>query len=258
MLILQSRNNTNNTITMKKIIILLLLAVAGVSNVMGQSGTITRYFYMTEQNHKVDTCDLSMNLKDGKPTALAFSMNHRDKKTYLLAIIDGNPDMYHCYKHIDKRINDFRNMLITAKEKFVQWSATAKDNNIKSFEKEIGKYKEVPILSFGAVIEGVRYYQKSEVPYVTSCTPYFNVDSEGNCSVFIGWKSLTFERTKGYSQGFWTSYPIKEEISFNNIFFNFTTVNQIQSLIDALDLETAKSDIVKEVDKNTDVDSLFK
>lgn len=243
---------------MKKLLFILILAIAGVTDIMGQSGTITRYFYMTEQNHKVDTCELSISLKDGKPTALAFSMNHRDKNTYLLAMINGNPDMYHCYKHIDKRINEFRNMLITAKEKFVQWSATAKENNIKSFGKEIGKYKEVPILSFVAVIEGVRYYQKSEVPYITSCTPYFNVDSEGNCSVFIGWKSLTFERTKGYSQGFWTSYPIKEEISFNNIFFNFTTANQIQNLIDALDLETAKSDILKKVDNNNNVDSLFK
>lgn len=243
---------------MNKLLIILILAIAGVTDIMGQSGTITRYFYMTEQNHKVDTCELSISLKDGKPTALAFSMNHRDKNTYLLAMINGNPDMYHRYKHIDKRINEFRNMLITAKEKFVQWSATAKENNIKSFGKEIGKYKEVPILSFVAVIERVRYYQKSEVPYITSCTPYFNVDSEGNCSVFIGWKSLTFERTKGYSQGFWTSYPIKEERTFNDVFFKFTTTDQIQSLINALDLETAKSDILKETDKNANVDSLFK
>lgn len=243
---------------MKKIIILLLLAVAGVSNVMGQSGTITRHFFMTELHNKIDTCDLSMSLKDGKPTALAFSMNHRDKETYLLAMINGNPDMYHCYKRIDKRIEDFRNMLITVKEKFEQWSVTARDNNIKSFSKEIGEYKETPILSFEAIIDGTRYYQKSEVPYISSCTPYFNVDSKGFCSIFIGWKSLTFERTKGYNQGFWTSYPIKEDINFNNVFFKFSTVEQLQSMIDALDLETAKSDLLKETDNNANVDSLFK
>ena len=243
---------------MKKLLIILILAVAWVTDIMGQSGTITRYFYMTEQNHKVDTCELSISLKDGKPTALAFSMNHRDKNTYLLAMINGEPDLYHRYKHIDKRINEFRDLLIDLKEKYEKWSATAKEDNIKSFQKEMGEFKDIPILSFGAIFDGVRYYQDSEVPYIRACKPYFGVNPDGICSVYIGWKALTFERTKGYSQGFWTSYPIKEERTFNDVFFKFTTTDQIQSLINALDLETAKSDILKETDKKANVDSLFK
>lgn len=242
---------------MKKIIILIILAVAGVSNVMGQSGTITRRFFMTELNNKIDTCRTRIVLKDGKPTELTLTMNHRANGTYLLAIINGAPDLYHRYKHVDKRINEFRDLLVNLKEKFEKWSVTAKENNIKSFQKEMGDFKDIPILSFGAFFDGIRYYQDSEVPYIRACKPYFGVNQDGISSVYIGWKALTFERTKGYSQGFWTSYPIKEKKTFNDVFFKFTTLDQIQSLIDALDLETAKSEIIKETDKNTNVDSLF-
>jgi hypothetical protein len=55
-----------------------------------------------------------------------------------------------------------------------------------------------------------------------------------------------------------TSYPIKETFSVSQVCFNFNSEQQIQSLIDALNLETAKSELLNKTEKDKNLDSLFK
>ena len=239
---------------MKHIFFLMAFCVCCLKG-LAQSGTITHHFYMTKKDATVDTCELSMSITNGKATSVVFAINHTDKKSYNLGFISGNPNMYHKYKYTETRINDFRNLLITLKAKFVQWSVTAKENNITSFEKKIDHFENVPIFSVGAVTDGVRYYQGSEPPYVKSCTPIFYVNSEEK-GVYWGW-TVTLERTTGYNQGFWTSYPIKEEKKFK-MYLQFTTESQFDSLIDALDVEKTKKMLNDNAESKKDIDSLFK
>ena len=242
---------------MKHIFFLMAFCVCCFKGV-AQSGTITHHFYMTKNDATVDTCKLSMYITNGKVNNAVFAINHKSINTYIIGFITGDPNMYHEYKSIETRINDFRNMLISLKEKYVQWTATAKANNVTDFEKKIGNFENIPIFSIEAIIEGARYYQKSEIPYICSCSPYFYVNKNGVYGLFFGWKSKTTERTIGYNQGFWTSYPIKEEKETGDIIFRFTSVSQFDSLIDALDVEKTKKMLNDNAESKKDIDSLFK
>lgn len=66
----------------------------------------------------------------------------------------------------------------------------------------------------------------------------------------MGWNGIPFIRTKGYNEGMLTSYPIKETFSVSQVCFNFNSEQQIQSLIDALNLETAKSELLNKTEKD--------
>lgn len=66
---------------------------------------------------------------------------------------------------------------------------------------------------------------------------------------------MRFERIKGYKEGLLYSTPLKESIVVSQLSFQFNTVEQIQSILDALNVETA---IVKlDNSKDKDLDKLF-
>lgn len=255
---LQSRNNTNNTITMKKINILLLLAVAGVSNVMGQSGTITKKFLMGGFGLQTDTCSLSLSINNGKPTSLSLMINHRNKNTYILAVMQGEADRHNRYKDVETRINDFKSILDTAYHKYVEWERIAIENKVSSFSKQIGNYENMPLLNLAYVVNGIAYHPKTDWPYINSATSVFYVNQSGKSIVRLDWGKCEFERTKGYSQGFWTSYPIKEEVTCNEVFFAFNSTDELKNLIEALDINKAKIELSKNSETNIHIDSLFK
>lgn len=243
---------------MKKMIATIFLAIVGILNIQAQTGTVNRKFYMDSPTLKVDTCYLTLEFEKGIATGLAMTFNHKEKGTYILAFISGKPNMYHSYKTTETRIQDFKNLLDSIQTKYKEWSNVAKSNKIVKFKKEIGTFKNIPILTLNAYNKQLQYFQKTEVPYIDECKPYFDVDEKGYCKVFFGWNGFNFERTKGYNQGFWTSYPIKEQLKVNDIYFQFASFTQLQSLIDALDIETAKQELLKKSESNKDLDNLFK
>lgn len=49
-----------------------------------------------------------------------------------------------------------------------------------------------------------------------------------------------------------------EQIVKQRIWFQFSSVHDIQSLIDALDINKAKQKLIKKSESNKDLDSLFK
>lgn len=74
----------------------------------------------------------------------------------------------------------------------------------------------------------------------------------------MAWENPRFERTIGYNEGLLSSRPITEQIVKQRIWFQFSSVHDIQSLIDALDIDKAKQKLLKKTESNKDLDSLFK
>lgn len=253
-----SNRNYNNYSIAKKTIAVVFLSLIGMLNVMAQTGTVNRTFIMTGFGEKLDTCNLSLFFEQGKVTGLNMAFNNKGKGSFILASISGAPNMYHKYKTPEQRINDFKNLIDTLQTKYDEWSAIAKNNKVVNYKKQIGNFSNVPILSLILHKNNIKYYQKNEVPYIDDCTPYFQVDTKGNCCVFFGWKGFNFERTKGYNQGFWTSYPIKEQVTENLVIFQFYSSKELQSLKDALNLETARQELLNKTKSSEEIDSLFK
>ena len=243
---------------MRRTIAFLVFVIVGTLGGFAQNGTVTQTFYMDYNNKRIDTCFLSMEFEKGVPAAVSISFNHKDKDNYMKAFIYGNPNMYHKYKTVEQRINDFRSLLETMRDKLEEWGKIARENKVVSYSKEIGNFDKTPILSLNAYVNGIRYYQKSEPPYVTGCNAYFEVDKSGKSIVSMTWVNPRFERTIGYNEGLLSSRPITEQIVKQKLWFQFSSVHDIQSLIDALDIDKVKQKLLKKTESNKDLDSLFK
>lgn len=243
---------------MRRMIASLVFVIVGTLGVFAQNGTVTQTFYMDYDTKRIDTCSLSMTFVKGIPAEVSISFNHKDNKNYMLAFISGDPNMYHRYKTVEQRINDFRLLLETMRDKLDEWGKIARENKVVSYSKVIGKFDKTPILSLNAYVNDVRYYQNCESPYITSCTAYYEVDKNGKSIVSIAWGNSLFERTTGYNEGFLSARPIKEQIVKKIFWFQFSSVHDIQSLIDALNIEKVKQKLLKKTESNKDLDSLFK
>lgn len=245
---------------MKKIIILIILAVAGVSNVMGQSGSVRRPFYMEScsSNKEVDTCTVTLYIKDGVFNGAEFLMPCSNENYLVRATMESDtPAWYNGQKRLPEQLNAFVEELLFIKQKFIEWSAVAKENKVTLYKKEIKTFEKSPVLSLSIFKDGERYFQENDykVPYVWKSNPIFNVDAEGKCHTFFGWVNMRFERIIGYEEGLLYSTPLKKSIVVSQLSFQFNTVEQIQSLLDALNVETA---IVKlDNNKDKDLDKLF-
>lgn len=253
-----SNKNYNNYSIAKKTIAVVFLSLIGMLNVMAQTGTVNRTFIMTGFGEKLDTCNLSLFFEQGKVTGLNMAFNNKGKGSFILASISGAPNMYHKYKTPEQRINDFKNLIDTLQTKYDEWSAIAKNNKVVNYKKEIATFSYVPIMFLTLYRNNIKYYQPTEVPYIRKCTPYFEVSKDGQCSVFFGWNGMAFERVKGYNQGALTSYPIKEQVTENLVIFQFYSSKELQSLKDALNLETARQELLNKTKSSEEIDSLFK
>ena len=243
---------------MRRMIAFLVFAIVGTLGVFAQNGTVTQTFYMDYDTKRIDTCTVAMSFVKGVPTEVSIYFNHEDRKNYMVAFIYGTPNMYHKYKTVEQRINDFRSLLETMRDKLDGWGKIARENKVVSYSKEIGNFDKTPILSLNAYVNGIRYYQKGEPPYVTGCIAYYKVDKNGKSFVSMTWGNPRFERTIGYNEGLLSSRPIKEQFVKQKLWFQFSSVHDIQSLIDALDIVKVKQKLLKNTESNKDLDSLFK
>lgn len=152
---------------MRRMIAILVFAIVGTLGVFAQNGTVTQTFYMDYDTKRIDTCSLSMTFVKGIPAEVSISFNHKDNKNYMLAFISGDPNMYHRYKTVEQRINDFRSLLETMRDKLDEWGKIARENKVVNYSKVIGKFDKTPILSLNAYVNDVRYYQNCESPYMS-------------------------------------------------------------------------------------------
>lgn len=245
-----SNKNYNNYSIAKKTIAVVFLSLIGMLNVMAQTGTVTRKFYMKGYNNHPDTCLTTLFINDGSFSGLNLTLSCFDKGVKIKAGLET--------KNRPNCLTDFINELKFIKEKYIEWSSIAKENGVKKYSKEIGYYKNNPALFLQATKNGFEYYQDMKIAAIHEVHAMFNVDEKGECNVFMGWNGIPFIRAKGYNEGMLTSYPIKETFSVSQVCFNFNSEQQIQSLIDALNLETAKSELLNKTEKDKNLDSLFK
>lgn len=229
---------------------MMFLGILGILNIQAQTGSVKRAFYMTAYKDTPDTCFATLFLKDGKFTGLELTPLCYDKGVSILAELE-TENRPNCLK-------DFVSMLTYVKEKYVEWDSIAKKNGVKKYSKEIGFYKNNPALFLQATKDNNKYYQPFKIAAIHQVHVMFNVDNNGKTSVFMGWGDVPFERTKGYNAGFWTSYPIKEKITVAQVCFGFKSEKELQSLIDALNIDTAKEILLKKTNTDKNIDSLFK
>ena len=178
-----------------------------------------------------------------------------------------------CFMLPFNQVTKLRNYLIFIKQKFISWTTIAKQNKINSFSKYIflggsnTRNEEINSKFWNMYLQNAYYsYTKGNLSDRKNLIPdffYFVVDKHGNTSVRY-WSKNAIEVLKGaqlnisYIQGFWSTTPVK---TYTNPFIVkahkiiFTTPEQIQSLIDALNIDKAKS--MYEKQHNT-VDQLFK
>lgn len=235
---------------MKKIMTMVFLTLLGILNIQAQTGSVRRVFYLKGYNSTPDTCFATLFLEDGNFTGLNLNLACFDEGVSVQAGLE-TTNRPNCLK-------DFVNMLTYVKEKYVEWEAIAKKNGVKNYSKEVGFYKNNPALFLQATKNDLTYYQSSKIAAIHEAHVMFNVDKKGNSSIFMGWEDVPFTRTKGYQEGLLTSYPIKENINVRQISINFKTPSQIQSLIDALNIDTAREILLKKTNSDKDLDTLFK
>lgn len=168
-------------------------------------------------------------------------------------------------------IDKLKNYLIYIKEKFIEWKNIALQDKVTSFDKYIlleGAKNISDIFKNNTSYlypkePGYHFENKTEIDNISEGYPYFLfvVDKNGKCSIRFHDKSdeiiLRGTEKNTSTFGFWGTKITSDINPFivkaHKIIF--TTPEQIQSLIDALNIDKAKS--MYEKQHNT-VDQLFK
>lgn len=246
---------------MKKLLLIFVLYVMHMSCTWAQSGVASCEFVAKTISGTEHPCTAGINFKDGHPVSMSLIEYVDNKQQYMLACIQDSATRQNRYKTVEQRINDFRDVLVKVLDKYKEWSATAKANNVKSFKKAIGIYSEVPLMYMDYVDGDKKYMSSSTWPPIHESGAMFIVDDKGRCFVkFYLVNGLTLTRTVAYSsKGFMgmVKAPITEDVKVDyNIFFD--TEEKIQKLIDFLDLEKAKASLNQKQTERQKVDELFK
>ena len=243
---------------MKRILIISMVLLSLGMTTKAQTGKITRVFTMGN-NCGSDTCYLWISFKNDKFDYVEMGINceisANGKSTMASATIDGDPNLYHNYKTSEKRVQEFRTFLDSLKIKFEEWTRIAKENNVTNYTKNLDEEKDVPIFFVCARKDGKLYSQNSEVN-VKGCSPHFTVGSDGSCVMSFGWHIL-LHRSVGETTGFYSRYSHRESYT-PLVYFAFRSPEEMQKLIDALDIESARQQLLKENANGKKVDDLFK
>lgn len=99
---IKNRKHTNTFIIMNKLLIILILAIAGGTDIMGQSGTVRRQFYMEScrANKDVDTCTVTLYINNGIFNGAEFIMPCSKEKYLVRATMDSDtPAWYNGQKN---------------------------------------------------------------------------------------------------------------------------------------------------------------
>ena len=239
---------------MKRILIISMVLLSLGMTTKAQTGYVKRLFTMGN-NCGTDTCYLSLFYKDNNCNCVKLLINCESKETFAVAEISGDPNLYHNYKTTEKRVQEFRTFLDSLRTKFEEWSKIAKENNVTNYTKNLDEEKGVPLFNVCAYKEGRQYYQFSEVN-VKGCSPQFQVDADGSCAMSFGWHIL-LQRPVGETTGFYSRYSHRESYT-PLVYFAFRSPEEMQKLIDALDIESARQQLLNENANGEKVDDLFK
>lgn len=88
-----SNRNYNNYSIAKKTIAVVFLSLIGMLNVMAQTGTVTRKFYMKGYNNHPDTCLTTLFINDGSFSGLNLTLSCFDKGVKIKAGLETKIDL---------------------------------------------------------------------------------------------------------------------------------------------------------------------
>lgn len=238
------------------ILFLILLSVPTSS--LAQTGSVTRPFTMRGKSHN----NVTLSFMDGKLQSFVIINSYgRDDDSVKIKIYNSLPQ----YQWITPHVNTFVKNLIKIKEKYIEWDSIATVNKVDSFIKRINvwgpkdqplwiKY-EYPGYPFGEIARSYGNFKlgDSNIQFNPYFTIYKGQKYIGCTYNFEGrvYQSSTQEPILGANYNNYT-YVTRQ------VRFYFFSPEELQSFIDALDIESAKRILAEKNKEDKKVDELFK
>lgn len=248
---------------MKDIITIIFIWLLSISSLYAQNGSVTRNYIM--HGKKIGNT-VTLNLVNGSLTSFSIGNNcNRDSDNNIVVIYNTISQNKWLVPHFSTFVKNFKR----AKEKYVEWDSIAKANNVKEFSKDIEviekndpplwikwKYPYKGEMAYSYYYGGIPGYKVLGDAHI-SVRPSFIVN-QGNHLFYYRLKldarvyeNSTQEPIYGAQYNNYTY--LTREVLF--IFFNS---EELQSFIDALDIESAKRILLERNKNEQKVDDLFK
>lgn len=157
-------------------------------------------------------------------------VNDGDLRLYIQVSGERKPDRVMFLISGEQKIREFSKTLETAKEKFMDWSRVAEENNVKNFDKRI----DVVFPNITVCWYGLEWW----FDFFERPNPRFIVSDSGEC-VFVMTGTATASSNEYIDQAY--SFVLSSEIEFEELLRNI----QIENLMDYLN-------------KQKNIDTLFK
>lgn len=260
----------------------LILSIAGCVPGYAQNSTVVKSFIIDywDSNQKVyrdSVCNLYFDFKNDKLETLRLYPVYYDKSVTTAYLLFKNGNF--------ANLAPFVQTLKSVKHRFEKWASDARQNNVKDFSKSM-EDKDLKITSIGMFVtfkKGGEWYEVksgSGSPLegtprpILDFTPYFWVDANGVPRVLMGFKEISgrrFEWDDNWAKSNMLKTVLVPELAIKTfketisggITLQFSSLTQIQSLIDALEyygvaLEEIKAKQKAEKAKRDSISALFK
>lgn len=190
-----------------------------------------------------------------------------------------DPNVEECWYYLGgSYLCEYNNLIVSlksARNKYKHWLEATKNSKPTNYAQElIDDIQPFPpiyaLFRLKNDPKGVFLVSKGKEPCVR-LAPYVSSDDRGNKILFMGFDYLTGKRDKemeGWIPSLWSMLLTsaagadKEERTIRNIIYQFNSVAQVQTLIDALDIKKEISQYnekkKEEQKKNVTYDNLFK
>lgn len=255
---------------MKRYILALLTCIVGHCALNAQSTIIHKDFHMSAYNRTTNQFQDSIfkttfKIDKGKVVLVNIHLAFLDKyaKDAWIRFDGKNASSY----------QGFVTSLKAIRNKFRRWIEISKANNVKSYSKEL-KDDIPPIPKVDIYFqydEGDFYVTPNYSGPTMGFVPMFFVNDDGKPDLemaFARVNAYRYKRPEGYVPSLWSAiitsatHADQEGRKFVNFGLYFDTVDQIQSLIDALDitkeLQEFSNKASEEKQRKEEIDNLFK
>ena len=224
-----------------------------------QNNIITRFKscrYDANNNYKVITSSISFSRE-----------NNGIGRIYLFPSYSDESVKSFCFWTTGSRepgIVEMKSMLINIKEKYVKWTQVAKDNHIINYSKKL-EGKDIYIPNFQGILE-YKNRQWWAPEWSLHIVPYFIVDENGNCLIKLNCPPSTFQAVKNFDNALQGMIYMGAGEGFDSLkscdaYYLFSSPEQIQSMIEALDFDKACKEVdaqkKQENDRKSKLDELF-
>lgn len=201
-----------------------------------------------------------VSINEDKVQSIVIQIHSGDKNVKLATVM---------LKYISDRDNLIKS-LKSIRNKFRYWISTAETNKVRDFSKKLTDIYDMPQMTVAAILDDGKSYINEQF----FLKPYFCVDKEGRINLVMAGDINLYRYTpskynaadviKDFSLMtlFASAIPTKEYLRFHNLGFSFSSVEQLQSLIDALDNNKNINEMIqknaKEKMRKDSIDKLFR